>query len=267
MINAMKYWVLKANIDGFRCDYADGVPADFWKQAIDTLKTIPNRKYILLAEGSMNAQFTAGFEMNYSWSFYDQLKNIYRNNLATSGLFSVNTNDYAAVPSGVTKLRYSTNHDQSAWEDSPVVQYNGQAGALSAFALTATIGGVPLIYNGQEVGRPDKTPFFSKSPINWNLNPGTLAAYKQIMAFRQSSNALKLGSIQVLSDAGNVVAFKRVFQSEEVLVLVNTKNSTTNYTLSGGIANTNWKNALDNSSVALGTALSLQPYQYFILKK
>jgi len=267
MINAMKYWVLKANIDGFRCDYADGVPADFWKQAIDTLKTIPNRKYILLAEGSMNTQFTAGFEMNYSWSFYDQLRNIYRNNLATSGLFTVNTNDYAAVPSGVAKLRYSTNHDQSAWDDSPVVLYNGQAGAINAFVLSATIGGVPLIYNGQEVGRPDKTPFFSKSPINWNLNPGTLAAYKQIMAFRQSSNALKLGSIQVLTDAGNVVAFKRIYQSEEVLVLVNTKNSTTNYTLSGGIANTNWKNALDNSSVALGTALSLQPYQYFILKK
>ncbi len=26
MIDAMKYWILIANIDGFRCDYADGVP-------------------------------------------------------------------------------------------------------------------------------------------------------------------------------------------------------------------------------------------------
>ncbi|MBK7865827.1 MAG: hypothetical protein IPJ75_01870 [Ignavibacteriales bacterium] len=38
MIKAMKYWVLAANIDGFRCDAADMVPQDFWKQALDSLK-------------------------------------------------------------------------------------------------------------------------------------------------------------------------------------------------------------------------------------
>ena len=43
MFNAMKYWILTANVDGYRCDYADGVPFDFWKQAIDTLESIPNR--------------------------------------------------------------------------------------------------------------------------------------------------------------------------------------------------------------------------------
>jgi len=29
MIKSMTYWVLEANIDGFRCDYAEGVPTDF----------------------------------------------------------------------------------------------------------------------------------------------------------------------------------------------------------------------------------------------
>ncbi|RYE16123.1 MAG: hypothetical protein EOP51_26405, partial [Sphingobacteriales bacterium] len=43
-IRSMKYWVLKANIDGFRCDYADGPPVDFWKQAIDTLRNISSHK-------------------------------------------------------------------------------------------------------------------------------------------------------------------------------------------------------------------------------
>ena len=52
MIKAMKYWVLAANIDGYRCDAADYVPYDFWKQAIDTLINVPNRKLIMLAEGA-----------------------------------------------------------------------------------------------------------------------------------------------------------------------------------------------------------------------
>ena len=38
MIADMKYWVYAANIDGFRCDYADNPPVTFWQQAIDTLK-------------------------------------------------------------------------------------------------------------------------------------------------------------------------------------------------------------------------------------
>jgi hypothetical protein len=37
------------------------VPYDFWKQANDSLKNVPNRKIILLAEGSRSNHFAAGF--------------------------------------------------------------------------------------------------------------------------------------------------------------------------------------------------------------
>jgi glycosidase len=267
MIDAMKYWILKANIDGYRCDYADGVPADFWKQANDSLKAMPNRKLILLAEGSMGAQFTAGFAMNYSWDFHAQIKNIYKNNLAASLLFNVHNYEYSNIPSGGFKLRYTTNHDISAWESSPITAYNGKAGATNAFVLAAFIGGVPLLYNGQEVGRADKTPFFTRSPINWTLNPDVFAEYKRLMAFRQSSNAVKEGALTVINDEANVMVFKRTLQTEEVLVLVNTKNSVSNYTVAAALSNTTWKNALDNTSLTLPASLDLQPYQYLILKK
>ena len=41
MIDAMKWWVENAGVDGFRCDAADFVPFDFWKQALDSLRAIP----------------------------------------------------------------------------------------------------------------------------------------------------------------------------------------------------------------------------------
>ena len=31
MIDAMKYWVTEGGVNGYRCDYAEGVPGDFWK--------------------------------------------------------------------------------------------------------------------------------------------------------------------------------------------------------------------------------------------
>jgi glycosidase len=267
MIKAMKYWILKANIDGFRCDYADGVPVDFWKQASDSLKTLPNRKYVMLAEGSLGEQISAGFAMNYSWDFYTQIKDVYKKNLAASLLFNVHNYEYSNLPSGGVKLRYTTNHDQSAWEDSPITLLNGKAGSMSAFVLATYIGGVPLLYNGQEVGRADKTPFFTKSPINWNSNPDIFTEYKRLMTFRQSSDAVKEGSLSVINDDVNVVVFKRIFQNEEVLVLVNTQNSVSTYNTATALKNTIWKNALDNTSLTLSATVSLQPYQYLILKK
>ena len=48
LIRSMKSWVYKANIDGFRCDYADGPPVDFWKQALDSLKTFQTISYYCL---------------------------------------------------------------------------------------------------------------------------------------------------------------------------------------------------------------------------
>jgi alpha-amylase len=266
MISAMKHWILKANIDGFRCDYADGVPYDFWKQALDSVKTLPNRKLILLAEGSRSDHFGAGFQMNYGWDYYGQLKNVYKNNLSAATLISSHNGEYNKIPNDAFKLRFTTNHDESAWDNSPIALFGGNAGAMSAFVLSNFVGGVPLLYDGQEVGRADKTPFFSRSAINWSQNPGILQEYKRLLAFRQSSNAIKEGALESFSDA-NVVAFKKTFQTQEVLVFVNVRNSISTHSLSTTLVNTSWKNALDNAPINLTTQLTLQPYQYLILKK
>ncbi len=109
MIKSMKYWISSCNIDGFRCDAADFVPFDFWKQAIDSLKNLPGRNLILLAEGSRSDHFTAGFQMTYAWDFQSTLKSIYHDGTSASSIYQVNTNEYSALPEGAEKLRYITN--------------------------------------------------------------------------------------------------------------------------------------------------------------
>ncbi|MFN5311437.1 MAG: alpha-amylase family glycosyl hydrolase, partial [Flavobacteriales bacterium] len=64
-IDAMKYWVLEANVDGFRCDYADGVPYTFWQDAITQLRALPNRDLLMLAEGTRTDHYQAGFDLTY----------------------------------------------------------------------------------------------------------------------------------------------------------------------------------------------------------
>ncbi|MCD4736495.1 MAG: alpha-amylase [Bacteroidales bacterium] len=264
MIEAMKYWLIEANVDGYRCDYADGVPFDFWQQAIDTLMSIPGRDFVLLAEGSRNDHFTAGFDLTYAWDFYYKMKGVYNGQSANS-LFTTHTTEYNNIPGGKHKLRYTTNHDESAWENTPMVFFNGKDGALAASVITIFMGGVPLFYTGQEVGRVSKVPFFSNSPINWDDNPDMLNAYKEMMDVYLDLDVARQGTNTSYPDT-DVVCFRKVLDNTELLIVVNIRNSSINFSLPSVFQNTNWVNSLTNNNISLGNSLQLNNYQYLILK-
>ncbi|MBK8669648.1 MAG: alpha-amylase [Saprospiraceae bacterium] len=266
MISAMKYWVLHANIDGFRCDAADFVPFTFWKQAIDTLIKIPNRRLIMLAEGARKDHFNAGFQMNFAWDFFNKNKNVFKNNHSVAGFFLTHQSEYAGTPANVHKLRFTSNHDECAWDDTPIGLFGGKAASLAAFTLTITMGGVPLIYNGQEIGYPVKLPFFSKSPINWNTNPDMLQEYKRLMSVRQANPALRSGTTEDFSTA-DIAVYQRKTGNNEVLVLVNTRPATKTLSVPASLKNSGWKDTKTNTTVQLESTVSLNAFEYRILVK
>jgi glycosidase len=265
MISAMKFWALTANIDGFRCDAADYIPYDFWKQAIDTLQNMKGRSFILLAEGVRTDHFTAGFQLNYAWDFLATLKNVFIAGTPASQLFTTNNSEYAPVPDGKRKLRFTTNHDESGVA-TPVQLFNGKEGALAASVITITMQGAPLLYCGQEVGVSNSLTYSSQRPIDWTMNPDMRNTYRQILTFYNVSNALRSGALQTYND-NDIIAFTKSYLNENVLVIVNCRNKLIYYPLPSSLAWSVWTNALDNSAIGLSINLPLKPYQFYILKK
>lgn len=264
MIAAMKYWVENADIDGFRCDAADFVPFDFWQQAIDSLHTIQGKNLILLAEGARADHFAAGFQMNFSWDFLTSLKNVFTSNYNAGTLFTTNSNEYVSVPAGDRKLRFTTNHDESNTA-TPITVFNGKEGALAASVITIYLEGVPLIYCGQEVGVAPTTVYHGSGPINWTINGDMLSAYKQLINFYDSSDALRKGALETFSDV-NVAIFKKSYDTEQILVIVNTRSTTVSFSVPLPLQG-DWKNALDGSALTLPDVFTLAPYQYLMLSK
>ena len=150
MIRDMKYWVYTANIDGFRCDYADGPPANCWIQAIDTLRNISTHKLLLLAEGSRSSNFGAGFDFNFGFGFYGQLKNIFNNNQSAQLIDNFNNSEYINAGSSQLVVRYTSNHDVNGAEGTPLDLFGGRNGSMAAFVVAAYMRSVPMVYNGQE---------------------------------------------------------------------------------------------------------------------
>lgn len=267
MIRDMKFWVYTANVDGFRCDYTDGPPVDFWTQAIDTLRNISTHKLLLMAEGNRSTNFSAGFDYNFGFSFYGQLKNIYSSNASVTTIDNLNNTEYTNATNGQQIVRYTSNHDVNSSDGTPLDLFGGRKGSMAAFVVIAYMKSVPMIYNGQEVGTPFRITFpFTTTKIDWSLNPDITAEYKAILAFRNSSTAIRRGVLTSYSNA-DICAFTKEVTGEKVLVISNLRNSTINYILPAALVNTSWTDVMNGGSVSLTTQVSLQPYSYLVLKQ
>jgi glycosidase len=266
MIRSLKYWVYTANVDGFRFDYADGPPATFWRQAIDTLRAISTHNLLLLAEGSRSDHFSSGFDFTFGFNYYGSLKSVFQSSQPVTVLDARNTSEFTGATNGQTVVRYLTNHDVNGSDGTPLDLFGGLPGSMAAFVVTAYMKGVPMIYNGQEVGTPFRLTFpFTGADINWTLNPSVTADYKRVIAFRNSSAAIRRGTLTSYNSA-NVAAFTKELGTEKVFVLSNLRNSSQSYTLTAALANTTWINAFTGTPVTLSTAVNLGAYEYLVLK-
>lgn len=137
---------------------------------------------------------------------------------------------------------------------------------MSAFIAASLMKGVPMIYNGQEVGTPYRLTFpFTSADINWTLNPDLKAEYKRILAFRNSSAAIRGGTLTSYSNA-DVLAFTKELVAEKVFVVTNVRNSSITYTVPGVLSGTTWTNGITGAAVSLGTTVNLPAYSYLLLK-
>jgi glycosidase len=265
LIEAMRYWVFAANVDGYRCDFADNVPFGFWKEAIASLRSISGRQLLLFAEGTRSDHFRAGFDLIFGFSFYGMIKEIFDEGASVTEINEVNRTEYANADEDARVVRYITNHDVNLSDGTPLELFNGTQGSLAAFVVAAYMKGVPMIYNGQEIGYASRISYFERNPINWTTNTSVTSEYKKVLAFRNSSAALRNGQLfSYTSD--DVVAFTKQQDNERVLVMVNLRNKAVDYTLPAALANTTWTDALKSGSVTLNNKITLQPYAYMVLK-
>ncbi|MBF9238500.1 hypothetical protein I2I05_13925 [Hymenobacter sp. BT683] len=268
MISALRYWVFAANIDGYRFDYADGPTQAFFTEALQNLNSIKTHKLLLLAEGDKKKYYLkGGFQMCYDFGFINVLKHdIFAQGKSVKLIDSVNTANYRDTPPSARMLRYTSNHDVNAWEGTPQQLFGGERGSMAAFVVASYMKAVPLIYNGQEVGHPERIPFMGpRKPINWAVKSPLTQEYKRLIRFRNGSNAVRNGALASYS-TDDVCAFTKIDGNEKVLTLVNLRNAPVSYQVPASVGAAGWRNAFDGQSVAL-SQLTLQPFQYLILTK
>lgn len=220
MITMMQYWVKDVGIDGFRCDVAELVPTDFWELARRELDRI--KPVMMLSEGTWPEHHVEAFDITYSWSTYDVLEKIFNGSTPVSVFDEILLNESYQFPKGSLRLRFNTNHDKNAW-DAPAVIKFGKDGAMATDVLMMTFPGIPLVYNGEEVGNDRALSLLEKVDINWGKNPDMRSFYTGLCALRNSHVALRRGDYRALpnSDSVKVFSFMRTLGDDAAIIVIN----------------------------------------------
>ena len=265
MVDAMKYWITETNIDGYRCDYAEGVPQDFWTEVITELRQLKGDQLLMLAEGSDSWLYDCGFDMLYGWGFAGVLQNVFSGSASVSDLYKKHQEEYNVTPTGKQRLRYSTNHDLAS-ESSPLQAYKSERGAMSAFVIASTLAGSPLIYSSQEIAYPRALSFFQFIPMDWSSNIAYQQEYQKLMQAYNSSAALRGNGLRTY-DTGKVATFCKTYNNERVLVMANTSKESQTIKVPIELAGEEMIDLMSNENKILSAAITLEPYQYYIYSK
>ena len=224
MIDAMDFWLEEANIDGFRCDVAWGVPQDFWEEArasFDSIKPV----YMLAEDEDHPGLLEKAFKSNYAWQLHHIMNEVAKGEKSAADIQDYFVNmDSAKYAPGSFPMQFITNHDENSWAGT-ISQRMGEAG--DAFAVFSfTVPGIPLIYSGQEAGLDKQLAFFEKDEIDWsNLEKQNF--YEKLVNLKKENPALwngeTGGTIRLLdtSEPQKMLAYLREKDGRNVLVILN----------------------------------------------
>nr|WP_315819347.1 alpha-amylase family glycosyl hydrolase [Paraflavitalea speifideiaquila] len=249
MINSMRYWVFAANVDGFRCDYANNAPLDFWTQAINNLRGITTHKLLMFAEGDRLENFNAGFDMNFGdqW-YYDAIRQI-AGGASVAQIQTTTNTEYTFAGASQQVVRYTANHDTEG-DATPFSVFQNHAGVVVNFLVSAYMRGVPFLTSGQEVGHNQTIPWpYTSVKINWSANPTIAADFTTVLNFRTTSTAIRRGAMTNYSNT-NVCAFTKISGSEKVVVMANLRNNTQTFVIPAALAGS-YVDAYSGASVTL----------------
>ena len=271
MIEMLKFWVRDVGIDGFRCDVSEMVPVDFWDEARAALDSI--KPVFMLSEGMYAEHHLKAFDATYGWNSYHTMADILAGKKPASEMDSVLIRESLSYPKGSLRMRFSSNHDENAW-DMPDVTKFGVDGAKFAAVLVNTYPGVPLLYNGQEVGNNTKLGLFEKFEIDWTKGKEFREFYTKLYSLRKNNPSLTTGDYQSIKNnkIDNVYSFIRTDGKNTVVALFNFSDSeqTALLELPQNMASTKFSDMFTGKTVAAKNVakvtLPKHGYRLFVVK-
>ncbi len=268
MTGVLCYWLRAFDVDGFRCDSAGLVPTDFWEAASAKARKV-KPDMLMLAEGDQTDLQNSAFDLDYDWPLLGGIYAVLVKGDPATRIQTILEGEHTRYPARALHMQISDDHD----EQRATVKY-GSRGALAASALMLTLDGVPLLYNGMEVGDTGTKLIVWDGP----RQAETFRFYQQLLALRRAHPALRQGETRWLtnSDPAHLLTYLRRGGGEEFLVTINVSGQPVAGSINGLEAGGPWADVTplggtagppERPQSAAPPALSLAAYDSHIFQR
>lgn len=272
MIDAMSFWIKEVGVDGFRCDYAQGVPIEFWNEARTELNKI--KPIYMVAEDGFNSTslLNTAFDSSYNFELYDMLIS------TASGMGNASDLIYKIapeLPAGAFKMNFIENHDKNSWDGSLLKRFGEESiGAMTT--LMFTIEGMPLIYSGQEESIDKTLEFFEKDNIDFGdyTYEKLISSLCKIKSTYKALNNVSGGDlIPIESNNKKVLSFKRIADGTQITVVMNLSKAEQKVKFDKKLPNGtiifhgdgSGKLSTEPEEVKVKSSTTLSPWEYYII--
>jgi glycosidase len=274
-IDAMRYWVEKFAVDGFRCDMAMLVPIEFWQEASAELHRIKPDLF-MLAEAEEDNLFDRAFNMSYQWNIHHIMVDISKGARRVWDLRNAIHSERERYPREALRMSFTSNHDENSWSGSEQQRFGAALEAMTAmtFLMPSTM---PLIYTGQEVDYNHSFEFFERDAIPQEayVENRTTELYRRLAALKHHERALDGGEwggdlIEIENNAKDcMMTFVREVAGSRVVAIVNLSPYTIHADFRTGIYAGDYLDSMSGERVTLDDHVErdIAPWYYQILTK
>ena len=270
-IDAMRFWVERHGVDGFRCDMAMLVPTAFWREAVRQLRGV-KRNIFMLAEAEQTDLLVDAFDACYAWEFHHLINDIAQGRRRVWDLRNYIYADRERYPRSAMRLFFTSNHDENSWNGSEFQRLGAAAEIMAALTFLLPQG-MPLVYTGQEFGYDHSFAFFDRDPMV-DPRPGHFTElYRLLCQLKHRNAALQAGErggsfIEIENNAKDcLMTFVREVEGNRVLAVMNLSPYTVHADFNTGIYQGEYADAMNGNRVAVPchAEQDMPPWSYRIL--
>jgi cyclomaltodextrinase len=257
LLGVAGYWIEQAGIDGWRLDVPWKAPLDFWREFRQTVKQANPEAYIVGEIWRDPTPWLVGDTcdgiMNYP------LREIILD-YCVRDCMDAEDFDYFTTrlrqqygPSAPYQLNLLGSHDTARLLS--LCGGDQQRARLAAVAQFTALG-APMIYYGDEIGLLGENDPDCRGCMPWDeaaWNSDLRQFYQQLIQLRKAHPALRRGNFEPVLVFNGVYAYRRFTPEEEVLVVLNPRQSYMDLTIPIPAQSANvshWRDLLNGSIIS-----------------
>ncbi|WP_373229776.1 alpha-amylase family glycosyl hydrolase [Cohnella sp.] len=220
VIEAMKYWIIEFDFDGFRLDDSDLTPYDFLSEIKHALQQV-KADLILISQSYDEYHHIESCDLTYDGNPRILIRDMSDGTITQNDFMEIYNSYKYSFPKNARRMSWLEEKEQSR-----ICDDFGEKLAGPAATILLTLEGTPFIMMGQEFNERTMetwTSLFDEYKLNWNqFDTEMFEHYKFLIHLRTNNPAFWMGELEFIRNSEEMVlSYTRQYEDSKYLVLVN----------------------------------------------